>query len=159
MLVSEGLVWSCCCIFCTSFKLFKCWFNRPQSQVNFCSDFWNKGLNECVANTKSQSCYSARCDYRVASLNTQGNIPKESACVRASVCFDPPTTPGERNRRVYKLNANNIHQPHFSFGWRAVMCSTSKACFICGISGNKGFSKYGKQTYEMRCTSVDKVMS
>lgn len=84
-------------------------------------------------------------------------------CVCASVCLlRSSPTPGEQNRRVDKLNANNIHQPRFSLRWRAVMCSTSKACFICGISGNKGFSKYGKTDlrlfWKMHCINVDEVM-
>lgn len=52
-------------------------------------------------------------------------------------------TSGEIHRRVYKLNTNNILQHDFSFRWLAFMSSTSKACFICGISGIKDLVNMG----------------
>ncbi len=116
------------------------------------ANLWKKAEWVCGI-AKSQSSYSVRCDYRVVSLNMQGNILKVveslSVCVCVCVClFRSSPTPGEQNRRVYMVNTNKIHQHHFSFRWLAVMSSTSKACFICRVSGNKGFSKYGKQTLD-----------
>lgn len=113
-----------------------------------------KRLNECVASLNPNPVtlsgvtiewYPWTC--RATSLKVVESL---SACV-CGVCvclFRSSPTPGEQNRGVYMVNTNNIHQHHFSFRWLAVMSSTSKACFICGVSGNKGFSKYGKQTLD-----------
>lgn len=128
----------------------KCLLSCPDSHIK--KHEWGGMADECVATPNPNPVTDSQVWLSSGILEHAGQHPQSSwehfsMCVCACLLRSYPT-PGEQNRRVYKLNTNNIHRDHFSFRWLAVMSSTSKACFICGISGNKGFGKYGKQTLD-----------